>query len=246
MATFQEQLNCVRNAFTINPDSTHVPIKKGSSGHLDVLIVHGWPFYYELWDPKTPKPSEDIWIPGLVKRLRKSGLAVAAPDMPNPFRPNYKDWKNVFEQYVIDEDTIVIGHSCGGGFLVHYFSEPNAPKVREIILLAPWMNQFPGSTGIMKKFFELIQRRPFPADKEFFDFKIARDMRFRTVGGITLIRSDNDEKAVDQSIDIIFKAIDGIKVYTSSGRGHFLTKEIPEIVERLPSVQDAIEEAEEE
>jgi pimeloyl-ACP methyl ester carboxylesterase len=220
-------LNVIRNYYSTPADSptTHVPVGSGILGRADVVIVHGWPYYYDLG--KGPTPAEDIWIPGTAKYLRERGLVVWVPDMPNPFRPNYRDWKDVFEQFFVDERTVVVGHSCGAGFLLHYFSEPGASKVKKIILVAPWLNQFTGLTGAMRRMIEIVTRRSFPTDEEFFKFKILRELAGKTVEGVYLIRGSNDLEAIKRSEEMVLNAVEGVRVYTVIGGEHFLSEEIP-------------------
>ena len=47
---------------------------------------------------------------------------------------------DVLKRQVIDENTILIGHSCGGGLLVKYLSENPDVKIGHLILVAPWID----------------------------------------------------------------------------------------------------------
>ncbi|MEK6878759.1 MAG: alpha/beta fold hydrolase, partial [Nanoarchaeota archaeon] len=62
-----------------------------------------------------------------------------APDMPTPWKPDYSEWKKIFEQFTISEKTILVGHSCGAAFLVHWLVE-TGNKVKKLILVAPSKN----------------------------------------------------------------------------------------------------------
>ena len=53
---------------------------------------------------------------------------------------------DILSRQQIDTDTIMIGHSCGGGLLVKYLSENPDVKIGHLILVAPWIDaqhQFP-------------------------------------------------------------------------------------------------------
>ena len=54
----------------------------------------------------------------------------------NDWAPDYYEWKNQFEKNKIDEDSILIGHSAGGAFLVRWIEETKT-KVRKLILVSP-------------------------------------------------------------------------------------------------------------
>jgi len=43
--------------------------------------------------------------------------------MPDPWEPIYEKYKEEFEKYSVNETTVLIGHSCGCAFLVHWLGE---------------------------------------------------------------------------------------------------------------------------
>ena len=224
---------CIRNIFYTNPKSTYKPVKKGSAGHADIILIHGWPFMYDYRKPLPILPNNDLWFPGFIKKYGKEGYKVVAPEFPNSFRPNYQDWKNALEQYDIDEKTIMIGHSFGGGFLIRYFSEKDAPKVKKIVLLAPWLGDFTGFQRIIPQISKCVTGDNFPGDDEFYNFKIDRKMKDKTKDGIVLIKSTNDEPAIRASIKTIIKSIDGLDIHTYPMRGHFMDAEVPELYQHI-------------
>ncbi|MEX0652068.1 MAG: alpha/beta fold hydrolase [Candidatus Paceibacterota bacterium] len=59
--------------------------------------------------------------------------------MPEPYLPNYEKWIEVFEQFKVDEETDLVGHSCGAGFLLRWLSE-NKINVGKLVLVAPWID----------------------------------------------------------------------------------------------------------
>ena len=59
--------------------------------------------------------------------------------MPDAYKPDYEKWKGEFERLSVDEDTILVGHSCGGGFLVRWLSE-NKIEMKKLVLVAPWID----------------------------------------------------------------------------------------------------------
>lgn len=100
------------------------------------IILHGMADSEEEYDGRE---SEHHWIPWLCQQLGLEGYAVYTPEMPMPYAPEYEAWKRAFEKLIIDEETILVGHSCGGGFLVRYLSE-NDVRVGKVVLVAPWLD----------------------------------------------------------------------------------------------------------
>lgn len=136
--------------------------------------------------------------------------------MPRPYEPNYEEWLKVFNQFIINEDTILVGHSCGGGFLVRWLSENNV-KVGKVILVAPWIDVEKSlATG-------------------FFDFKIDPNLVSKTAG-ITIFGSDNDENDVEESIKALRGEVSSITYREFHNMGHFVygsmgKRDFPELLE---------------
>ncbi len=103
------------------------------------IIVHGMPSKEEYLDGTVPSPSNSHWLPWLQRQLLLRGIVAQTPEMPEPYEPKYELWKSVFEQFTLNEETVLVGHSCGGGFLVRYLSE-NEIKVGAVVLVAPWID----------------------------------------------------------------------------------------------------------
>lgn len=67
--------------------------------------------------------------------MKNRKIEVSADLYPQDWRPHYDDWKKVFEKNEINSDTILIGHSSGGGFLVRWLGEAKI-KIKKLILVA--------------------------------------------------------------------------------------------------------------
>lgn len=80
---------------------------------MNVFLVHG----------TMGKPFEN-WFPWLENELAKESISCIIPTFPTPEHQDYKDWERLMDYYcdmgVVNEETILIGHSCGSVFLVHY------------------------------------------------------------------------------------------------------------------------------
>ncbi len=99
----------------------------------NVVIVHG--------SPKEDRPDEfpqnkKHWILWLKKELENQGINTHNILMPQPWKPNYENWKKEFEKLNVNENTILVGHSAGGAFMVRWLSE-KPRKIKKLILIAP-------------------------------------------------------------------------------------------------------------
>ena len=97
----------------------------------NIVMIHGW-------EGKGDKG----WFKDLKKFWEAHGIEVQSPDFPNADAPIYEEWKAFFEQNLrgkINECTILLGHSLGGGFIQRYLSEASL-KVAEMVLIAPTIN----------------------------------------------------------------------------------------------------------
>ena len=87
------------------------------------IIIHGCPDEKEkAMDPET-RTYDKQWLPWTKKQLENRGLKTETPLMPDPWEPIYEKFKNEFEKYQVDENTILISHSCGCTFLARWLGE---------------------------------------------------------------------------------------------------------------------------
>src|SRR5208282_41261 len=139
---------------------------------INALLLHGRPDKQEYFDPEYPSASNDHWIPWLQKQLLLNNILAQTPEMPNSWKPNYNEWEAVINRYEITPNTILVGHSCGGGFWVRWLSENKKLHVGKVILIAP-------SLGLNWR------------DRKFFDYEIDQDLASRAKE-IVIFGSDND------------------------------------------------------
>ena len=104
----------------------------------NAILVHGWVGKQEYYDERYPTASNSHWFPWLTKQLMIRDIHTVAVEMPNGFYPQYEVWKREFERFDITPETLLVGHSCGGGFLVRWLSETDQ-KVGRVVLVAPWI-----------------------------------------------------------------------------------------------------------
>jgi len=181
------------------------------------IILHGMPSKQEYFNPVEPAPSRAHWLSWLQKQLLLKDVLAQTLEFPEPYMPQYDKWCEVFEQFKIDENTDLIGHSCGGGFLVRWLSEHKV-SVGKVVLVAPWINP-------NQKF----------ATKMFVDLHIDSDLAGRTKGIHLFISLDDDKEELDTA-EILKANIKDLHIKEFTDKGHFTfndmkTEEFPELVD---------------
>ncbi|MCA9361326.1 alpha/beta hydrolase [Candidatus Kaiserbacteria bacterium] len=187
----------------------------------NAIIIHGTCDKEEYYSPEYPSASNFHWLPWLVKQLLIKDIHAVTPEMPHGYMPDYTVWKREFERFDITNETILVGHSCGGGFLVRWLSENKDKKVGKVVLVAPWLD--PNKTK--------------GEDNDFFDFIMDPELVSRTQG-VTVFNSDDDMEAVHKSVKQIMDTIPNIKLVGFEGKGHFClsdlgTEAFPELLEEI-------------
>jgi predicted alpha/beta hydrolase family esterase len=188
----------------------------------NAILVPGSPDKDEHYDPNRPSNSDDHWSSWLRRQLILKDILANSIEPPFPFRPRYEEWKKEFERFDIGPDTILVGHSCGGGFLVKYLSEHKNLHVGKVLLVAPWLNP------------ENLEEFD---TADFFDFEIDPNFPSRTKG-VDLFISRDDMQTVLKSVDILREKIHGINYLEYENKGHFCIGdlgrvEFPELLERI-------------
>jgi predicted alpha/beta hydrolase family esterase len=185
----------------------------------NAILVPGRPDKDEHYNPNYPSNSEDHWFGWLKRQLILKDIHTVAIEPPFPFRPRYNLWKKEFERFDITSDTILVGHSCGGGFLVRWLSENKDRRVGRVVLVAPWLNP---------------ENNPISDTADFFDFEIDPNLVTRTAG-VTIFNSDNDQDTIHKSVQIIRDKVKDIEYKEFHNYGHFClgdmkTREFPELL----------------
>ena len=184
------------------------------------IILHGMPFEEEYYNSEISSPSNTHWLSWLQQQLIVNKILAQTPEFPEPYKPVYEKWCEVFEQFKVDKDTILVGHSCGAGFLLRWLSE-NKINVGKVVLVAPWIDP----------------------EKElqtnFFDFEIDKELLSR-VESLCVFVSSDDYKVILDSVKIITEQLPQIAVKNFEGKGHFTlgemkTEKFPELIEYILS-----------
>ena len=185
---------------------------------MNCIIVHGCPDEREKsMNPKT-RTYDKHWMPWAKRELEKKRIKTSMPLMPEPWKPDYENWKKEFEKQNIDENTILIGHSCGCAFLVRWIGDTKK-KIYKLILVAPW--KIPDENSEIKK--------------KFYNYKIDSTIKNR-VNKIIIFTADNEEDDGKKSAEIFHKALNG-KLIELKNKGHYTfhdmgdTEKFPELLE---------------
>ncbi len=164
------------------------------------LIIHGTCSQEEYLDERYPSSINSHWLPWLLKQLLMAGYAAQTPTMPLAYQPVYHDWAREFQRHELGPESLLVGHSCGGGFLLRWLAENPVP-IRRLVLVAPWLDP---------------QGRKCP---EFFRFELDPALSARTE--MHLVFSDNDGADIAESVRRIQAVYPGIKKHLFPGYGHF-------------------------
>lgn len=170
----------------------------------NAIILHGMPSEEEYFDERTKSPSNAHWLPWLQKKLLQFKVLTQTPEMPTPFLPEYDSWLNVFRSLEISENTILVGHSCGAGFLLKYITENNL-NFRHLYLVAPYIDPF-GEIG--NNFFSGLFQNKVDDTK------------------ITIVHSLDDDSCIVESVNRIRKQCSGLRYVEFSNKGHFTENDL--------------------
>lgn len=82
---------------------------------------------------------EENWFPWLKEKLEEKGYEVYVPQFPTPEGQSVKAWLKVLKDYqkYINENTIFIGHSLGGLFLLRLLERIKKPIKAAFIVASP-------------------------------------------------------------------------------------------------------------
>ena len=187
----------------------------------NAVILHGKPDKQEYYDPAMPNMSNSHWIPWLQAQLIKKDVAAATPEVPFAYDPQWDIWCKEVERFEITPDTILVGHSCGGGFWLRWLSEHKDVYVGNVVLVAPSLGYSWGDGG--ENFFD-----NFNLDSEL----ASRANRF------TIFYSDNDHDGIKKTVEEIREKVHGVEFREFHNYGHFCfedlgTAEFPELLDEL-------------
>jgi predicted alpha/beta hydrolase family esterase len=185
-----------------------------------VIIIHGAPEKEEyLGEGGWPSPSNTHWIPWVQTQLSYKEILSQAPEMPRPYDLIYENWVEVFEQFKVSNETTLVGHSCGGGFLLRYLSENKNVSPKKVILVAPWLDPEPKELST-----------------NFFDFEIDQTLVKRT--NLHIFMSSDDFEGCLKSFETIERLLPNATYHKFIDKGHFTEpvlgiKAFPELLDEI-------------
>ncbi len=180
----------------------------------NAILVHGYVSKDKYYDASRPSMSNNQWFPWLTSQLMSRDIFTVSLEMPEPWRPDYAAWRRELERFDITDQTVLVGHSFGAGFLVRWLSE-NEAKVGKVVLVAPFMGLASGDDDEDRAY----------ANKHFFDFDIDNQLAHKT-SSLTIFKSTDDSEKVNDSIDLLMQQFGAsCKLITLEGRGHFRATE---------------------
>lgn len=183
------------------------------------IIIHGCPSNPErAMNPET-RSYDKHWIPWTKKKLEELGVATQTPLLPEPWAPDYGKFKVEFEKCHVDENTVLVGHSCGCAFLVRWLGDSEA-KITKLILVAPWKIPDEGDAG----------------REAFYNYPIDESIKDR-VGEIVMFTADNEEDDGKKSLKMFHNVLGG-KIIELPGHGHYVLDEMG--TEKFPDLVDII------
>jgi serine hydrolase len=181
------------------------------------IIIHGCPSDKERDLDPEKRTYDKHWIPWIKKELIANGIETQTPIMPEPWNPDYEKFKKEFEKYEINENSILIGHSCGCTFLVRWLGETKR-RIFKLILVAPW--RIPNNNDEFRKVF--------------YDYQIDASIKDR-VNEIIMFTADDEATDGKEGLKMYHLALGG-KVINLKGHGHYTmgdmgNQELPELLE---------------
>ncbi len=172
----------------------------------NVIIVHGMPDKDEYYDLSGQTMSNSHFIPWLQKQLQVRDIKADTPEMPNAYQPDYEVWSQEFERFDITPQTVLVGHSCGAGFLIRWLSEHPDILVAKVVLVAPWLNT------------------EHEVDTGMFEFTIDPELSSRVP--VIVFESTNDDYYVQRSVAKIHQVLPNARYQVFENHGHFCANDI--------------------
>ena len=187
----------------------------------NAIIIHGIDEIKEEFIKNKNSPSNSHWFPWLQWELVKNGILTQTPEMLNPYIDgmDYDKWADIFSKFKINDNSILIGHSAGAGFLLKYLSLNKDIKINHLILVAPWLDLEKQGGDFFK------------------NFELDADL-LKRCQKIDLFYSTDDEDYILNSVDKILNTYNNINVNIFSDMGHFCendmnSKEFPELLNAI-------------
>ena len=183
---------------------------------MNIICCHGVMSPEQDWNTRTYNELKGWknWLQFYAEL--KHDVLVQLPRFPHAHAAlmKYSEWEKIMDSQDINEDTVLIGHSAGGGFVLKYMSLHPEIKVKQIVLVAPWL--------------DIENFQPFGFYK---GTDLTKDIVSQTKLGVDLMYSSDDDSYILSSCDAIIKNMPKVNVHKFADRGHFVTPQLPEIMQ---------------
>ena len=153
---------------------------------------------------------EENWFPWLKNKLEKRGIVVTVPKFPTPEGQSLQAWLEIMKPYEqeVNAETIIIGHSLGGLFLLRYLEQLKDAVGSSVFVAA--------SAGVMPIKFD-------EADAAFSGgFVFNWGAIHRVAGKTAVFHSDNDPYISLGNGELIAEKL-GTDFHMLQNAGHFNT-----------------------
>jgi len=175
---------------------------------MQAIIIHGY--------GANPQAN---WFRWLKDELEKLGIQTHVPQFPTPGPHKPESWLKVIENQPIDENTILIGHSLGGSFILSVLEKH---KVRaSFIVAAPFGLTHRDVDSMIADF-----------SNKAFDFNAIKN----NCKEFHLYYSDTDEHVPIAHGEKLAKQL-GIPFVKTQGSGHFTFPSFPRLLEDIKKVK---------
>ena len=183
---------------------------------MNIVFCHGVMDPEYDWNTREYNPSKSwkYWLQFQIEKDRD--VIMQMPQFPHAHVNimKYDEWEKIMDRQDINGDTTLVGHSAGGGFILKYMAMHPELHVRQIVLVAPWL--------------DIENFQPFGF---YTGFDLSNDIVARCAMGADIMISDDDDFYILNSFDKITKNMPDIKVHKFTGRGHFICDKLPEILD---------------
>lgn len=159
----------------------------------------------------SPEANWFMWLKG---KLIGKGHAVWLPQLPNSDKPNAKEYNEFIlanKDFVIDSDTVLVGHSSGAVEILHLLQNlPAETVIKAAVMVSAFENDL-GRDALAGMFEEPL------------DFDVIKSHCKKFI----LVHSDNDPYVGVDQAEYLQEQLDG-ELLLLEGQGHFNIETDPE------------------
>ncbi len=166
------------------------------------FILHGVCDEDEYLREDFPSPSNAHWLPWLQQKFLRAGYLAQCLEMPTPYKPEYAAWCEVWERWSLSENTTLVGHSAGGGFLMKWLSMRPDISLGKVVLVAPWLD-------------------PRRECGDFLKTKLDSELLGRIGELHILVSSDEPVEGVPETVELLQKTYPKAVIHRFGGLRHF-------------------------